>query len=102
VFLDRHGAEAVNLLNKFGTHWSPIELEALHAIHATACFHLTDFYFRRMPLFLSEKDHGLKYLDKISKVFKTELSWDGDRLDQERKSLEKCMRDELPWVGALM
>lgn len=101
IFFDRHGGEAVEIINKFGGRYSATELEVLHAIENTMCMHLTDFYSRRAPLFLSQKDHGLPLLEKICRIFAEVLSWDGARQLQEKKELQEFMSKELSWVGAL-
>ncbi len=74
--------------------WS---LEAKHAIHQCMCFHLTDFYTRRTPLFLSHVDHGLSLLPTISKIFAEELGWNSQKTADECRELQAFIRRELAW-----
>lgn len=101
VFFDRHGAEALKIIQKFGARSHPIELEALHAIENTMCFHLVDFYSRRVPLFLAERDHGKSLLSRVSEVFGTRLGWSKNQTESEQKLLAEYMQRELSWVAAL-
>lgn len=101
VFFDRHGGEALEIVKKFGVSYSAIELEALHAMESTMCLHLVDFYSRRVPLFLSQRDHGLGELQKIGRIFKQVLGWDLQTLEREKQELAQYMSRELSWVSAL-
>ncbi len=105
----RHGEEAFTILTKFkkGLTSSSTEqdkqllwsLEARHAIHETMCMHLTDFYTRRAPLFLSHVDHGISLLPTLSKIFAEELGWDESRTQQECRALQQYISHELAWRG---
>ncbi len=101
VFFDRHGAEALQIIQKFGPRAHPIELEALHAIENTMCFHLVDFYSRRVPLFLAEPDHGMSLLSRVSEVFQNRLLWTKSTTEKEQKMLSEYTQRELSWVAAL-
>lgn len=97
LLLDRHGGEAFEIIKSAGrtkTYW---QLEAHHAVHHTMCFHLRDFYARRVPLFLSKRDHGLSFLEDISQIFAKELSWSADQLKNEVSLLHQYMDRELSW-----
>lgn len=101
VFFDRHGGEAMRIISRYSSHQELIELEALHAIDQTMCFHLVDFYTRRFPLFLAEPDHGASVLDLVINVFAERLDWDSVRRAEERLALEKYINKELLWRAAL-
>lgn len=99
VLIDRHGSEAFDIVSQY---YSPgqesiWEMEAAFAIDQTMCGKLKDFYLRRAPLFLSEKDHGFGLLEKISQVFMQKLSWS----EAERQSNIEGVRGhesfELSW-----
>lgn len=94
--LERHGAEAIDIIKKFGALdlW---ELEASHAIHETMCMNLVDFYARRAPLFLAEPDHGISLLPVLAKVFSRELSWSTEKTNQMIQDLHQYMAAELSW-----
>jgi glycerol-3-phosphate dehydrogenase len=96
LLTDRHGREALEIIHKFEGlgYW---EIEAAHAIDKTMCLHLVDFYARRVPLFLAERDHGLSKLESIGAVFARHLGWSGEELTQEKKALQAYMEKELAW-----
>lgn len=75
-FVDRHGAEAAVIFDRNHklnpTYW---QLEAIHAIESTMCLNLIDFFSRRVPLFLAEKDHGHSKIQEVSQVFAAKLNW---------------------------
>lgn len=96
---DRHGLEAEDLLKKkqkynLGTLW---EAEAYHAIENTMCLHLKDFFLRRTPLFLSEKDHGRKYFEPISKIFAEHFGWSESERQREIEDTQKAYQFEMQW-----
>ena len=96
LLVDRHGLEAVQICKDWGpdSYWA---LEAKHAIANTMCLHLVDFYARRVPLFLSERDHGLSHLTEISEIFAQMLGWDPKQKALEESLLHKYVADELAW-----
>jgi len=94
----RYGAEYKNILDRFGVTENLWTIEALQAIHHTMCLNLVDFYVRRVPLFLSEKDHGLKYINDISQVFQENLGWTNEQTQDEIKNLVKYINDEKSWA----
>lgn len=99
ILLDRHGSEAFDIVSQYYSpaHQSIWEMEAGFAIDESMCLKLKDFYLRRAPLFLAEKDHGYKYLERLSLIFKQKLGWSED----ERKSNIDDVRSheafELSW-----
>lgn len=99
LLLERHGLEAVALLNEavLSGYQKPQEFEAFHAVHYTYCFNLVDYYWRRFPLFLSEKDHGLKHLDDVVRVFATELHWEKSQIEHQVKMLHQHIAQEMAW-----
>jgi len=87
--IDRHGLEAGELIrNKHplpGRRWTPLQLEALHAIRNTMCLNLDDFLARRVPMMLAEFDHGICFLDEIIEVFSIELNWSEDQANLQKQ-----------------
>jgi glycerol-3-phosphate dehydrogenase len=61
------------------------------------CLNLTDFYTRRVPLMLAEKDHGLSILETISKVFKQELNLTEAQIEKQKQNLINHIKTELSW-----
>ena len=102
--IERHGQEALYVLeamkNDFNLHSEDEALwmgEAQFAIEHELCLELEDFYWRRSPLFLSQKDHGLQYLDVISKVFANNYGWDESVKKQKQQKLKDQISKELHW-----
>ncbi len=72
-------------------------MEAKHAIRETMCDSLVDFYSRRVPLFLSQRDHGLSFLNRISRAFQEELGWTESERVAGCQALQEYIRKELSW-----
>jgi glycerol-3-phosphate dehydrogenase len=67
---------------------------ASHAIENTMCCHIVDFYLRRTPLFLGQRDHGARFLRGVLEVFRKHLHWSEDQEVQEQKAWEKMVAKE--------
>jgi glycerol-3-phosphate dehydrogenase len=106
LLIERHAMEFESLLRHDpGKSVSSNErmwvMEAKHAIQETMCDSLVDFYTRRVPLFLAEADHGLKFLARIARAFQEELGWtDAERAAQCAALQAYCER-ELAWRSML-
>lgn len=94
--VERHGHEAVDIV-EYGAQYSYLQLEAIHAIRHTMCLGLVDFYCRRVPLFLANRDHGWQAVDQIIEVFKQELGWNATIANDQKIQLERFIHDELRW-----
>lgn len=94
---DRYGKEAEVIIDKYPDHYTYWQLEAAQAIDSTMCLHLTDFFARRVHLFLADKKHGMDHLDEIGKVFQEKMNWSDSRLQTERQQLTHYMNQELDW-----
>lgn len=94
--IDRFGPEALDFFSLFGAK-TYIQYEALYAIRFTFCFKLVDFYFRRVPLFLGEQDHGLSLLTEIKEVWLRELGLTADEWEQQVSELEQQIKTEMAW-----
>ena len=94
---ERYGKENQVILEKYGytdNYWC---LEAYQAIHTTMCLNLTDFFTRRVPLFLAEKDHGLRHLEDIALVFKEQLGLTDQQVQKQKDDLKNYIKTELAW-----
>ena len=94
---ERYGKENQVILDKYGytdNYWC---LEAYQAIHTTMCLNLTDFFTRRVPLFLAEKDHGLKHLEDIALVFKEQIGLTDQQIQKQIDDLKSYIKTELAW-----
>ena len=93
----RYGAEAKIILENFGFTDDIWQIEAQQAIHTTMCLNITDFYTRRVPLMLAEKDHGLSKLDAIAEIFKSELNLSNLEIERQKTDLKNYIDTELGW-----
>lgn len=94
---DRYGKENKVILEKYGYTDRIWALEAYQAINTTMCLNLIDFYTRRAPLFLAQKDHGLEFLDEVSEVFRSELNLSNEAIEKQKQDLKNYISKELKW-----
>jgi glycerol-3-phosphate dehydrogenase len=99
ILVDRHGSEAFDIVRLY---YSPgmksiWEMEAHFAMENSMCGKLRDFYLRRAPLFLAEKDHGHGLLEPLSQAFKTRLRWTEEERQANIDLILKHEAFELSW-----
>ncbi len=94
---ERYGAEVVPILERTSHLTSVWEKEAHQAIHYTMCNSIVDFMTRRVPLFLADPEHGVPYLENISRVFATELGWSEKQTQQQNQNYFDYIKKELHW-----
>ncbi len=96
--VERHGMEAEEIL-KFGklNKLSMWEVELHHAVRNTMCLHLVDFFTRRTPLFLAEKNHGIELAEILALHMQNELNWSESQRNDEKNKLVDHIRHELAW-----
>jgi glycerol-3-phosphate dehydrogenase len=97
LLTERYGLEAAEIVNKYPDNYSYWQLEAAQAIEQTMCLHLRDFFARRVPLFLADRNHGLHHLDEITEVFQSLMGWNEARVKQEQHMLTEYMAKEVEW-----
>ncbi len=95
--VERHGLEAHNILSYYPQAENRWQYEALHAIHETMCFHLQDFYLRRVPLFLARADHGFAMIDELAQVFQNELGWTDSQKAEQINAVRQHLTHEMAW-----
>lgn len=99
LLVNRFGLEIEKVFNRHAetrTYW---QLEALQAIETTMCLNITDFYARRVPLFLSFADHGLSHLNEIAQIFQEKLNLTESQLNSQVNDLRLYIQHELAWKG---
>lgn len=94
AFLDRFGHECLDFMKKYPKARSVAAIEAEIAIDTSACRHLKDFFFRRVPWVLSRPDHGLAFLEAVADVFKRRFGWNAEQMDQEIAELRSLLQQE--------
>ena len=95
--VERHGAEAEQMISELTIADTYSTLEARHAIENTMCMNLLDFYARRVPFILSRKDHGLSELDKVVQVFKEALFLSDSEIQSQKQELRDYIKKEFRW-----
>jgi len=98
---ERYGMEAAEILHFYPAHYNYWQLEAAQSIDHTLCLNLTDFYARRVPLFLAELQHGMPQLESICQVFREKLSWSDSEMQKQKEALRAYMDRELAWKSQL-
>jgi glycerol-3-phosphate dehydrogenase len=102
---DRHGEEAEDILRMYNSRvlketLSGQELwnfEAHHAIDQTMCLGLRDFFLRRTPLFLAEKDHGWSFRESLADLFAERLGWTDTEREEQLLTLNSHLNSEMAW-----
>lgn len=97
----RYGAEAKEILMKYGFTENIWIIEAYQAIHHTMCLNLTDFYSRRVPLVLAEVDHGLRFINEIAQIFEQELKLTPSEINQQKIDLQNYLEREFNWKNEI-
>ena len=99
--VNRHGGETHSLLKKWlvpQTSMKPsLFVEIHHAINNMMCLNLEDFYLRRMPLFVSQKDHGWEYVEEVACIFSDYFHWDSRQRQEQINSLKETISREMEW-----
>ena len=102
---ERHGEEALKILNRYSEKEDQLltdeqrfwVLEARHAIHSTQCLRLKDFYFRRIPLFLTKGEKGLAFLSLLSEQFAKGCAWNPGTRQHQEEEVAAQFAHELQW-----
>jgi glycerol-3-phosphate dehydrogenase len=97
LLCERYGAEAERILARYSSEWSYWQLEAAQAIETTMCLNLTDFYLRRVPLYLATPGHGLDFAEGVGRVFQHLLRWDDATLAEQLRALKAAIARETAW-----
>jgi glycerol-3-phosphate dehydrogenase len=95
--VDRYGMEAAFILDQYDPRYSVWQLEAAQAVEQTMCRDLRDFFTRRVPLFLADKEHGLAHLDEVTQVFQDRLGWTDAQANEQKKLYKEFIKHELAW-----
>lgn len=102
LLVERHAFEVEHLWQfdpgpEFSSDERMWTIEAKHAIRETMCDSLVDFYARRVPLVLSRADHGLPYLERISRAFQEEIGWSEQERANQSQKLQEYLNREFAW-----
>ncbi|HAG90646.1 MAG TPA: glycerol-3-phosphate dehydrogenase/oxidase [Bdellovibrionales bacterium] len=102
---ERHGMEFEHILESYeglldrnlSSEEKLWDLELRHAVETTMCLNLKDFYFRRVPLFLARKGHGLEFIEGLSQTMGQILGWSESERASQVNALQKQISYELSW-----
>jgi glycerol-3-phosphate dehydrogenase len=97
MLCERYGMETPEILQKHKQYKNYWQIEAAQAIETTMCLNLLDFYTRRVPLFLAERNHGLDYMNDIAIVFQELLNLIDAQIELQKKDLTEFINKELAW-----
>lgn len=97
LLTERYGQEAAEILNKYPSQYTYWQLEAAQAIDSTMCLHMSDFYSRRVPLFLGHRNHGAQFIEEVGRVFQEKLGWSDEQLKRQKQELTHFMGHEVEW-----
>jgi glycerol-3-phosphate dehydrogenase len=72
-----------------------LEAQLRYAIRQESVMHLSDFYFRRVPLFLARADHGEPWIDRLAQVWSEEREAGGELAREEAAGLRAQIAERL-------
>lgn len=101
LLCERYGMEARQILETSPRHYTYWQLEAAQALDTTMCLHLSDFYSRRVPLFLANPQHGAQFIEEVSQIFQDKLGWNDAQLKEEQQNLLNYMTHEIAWKNKM-
>jgi glycerol-3-phosphate dehydrogenase len=106
--LERYGANALMIREWARKEPAPslpwpegfpdLSAQLRYSIRYEMTIHLTDFYFRRHPLFASRADHGLPWAEELSRVWAQEMGADESARAQELELLRGEVASHLAWL----
>ena len=99
-FVERYGREAEEILPRYNGQWNMWQVEAAQAIDTTMCLNLTDFFARRVHLFLMDPRHGLQMMDDVAEVFQHLLRWTDVQTQAQKADFKAYIARELGWKTA--
>ncbi len=97
MLVDRWGMEAELIMMQNPNYFSYWQLEAEQAIQNTMCLHIEDFYRRRVPLYLADQQHGQQSLATVCEIFASDMNWDQNKIEIEKKKYLDFIRHDLDW-----
>ncbi len=76
---------------------SDLNFQLKHMIENSMVLHLEDFYFRRVPLFLSRVDSGLSLVSELSQIWAKALNKSPNETAQEIADLQETIKNRTRW-----
>ena len=74
-----------------------LESQLRFSIRNQMVVHLTDFYFRRVPLYFSRKDHGEPWIDRLAQIWAEEHGFGSSEAPAEATRLRQEIRRWNHW-----
>ncbi|NDC39897.1 MAG: hypothetical protein EBZ48_18010, partial [Proteobacteria bacterium] len=75
-----------------------LETQLRYAMKAEMVVHLSDFYLRRIPLYLSRVDHGLPWLERLAQVWAEERGLGESEMRAEIERTEQELKKRSEWL----
>lgn len=112
---ERYGSEAVEVLSIHDRERARLEklcprdpegfpflaAQLVYTMRKEMVLHLEDFYLRRVPLYLSRKDHGLAWADGLLELWGEERGLSRDRWGEEKIRFLAELHARSAWEGEL-
>jgi glycerol-3-phosphate dehydrogenase len=112
ALLSRYGGEAKRVLH-YQAHQSRqsqdrpdpegfplLEAQFRHSMRSEMVMHLEDFYFRRIPLYASRKDHGLPWAEELARVWAEEKGLGESEASRELQRLKNEIAERSAWQNS--
>jgi glycerol-3-phosphate dehydrogenase len=75
-----------------------LEAQLRHAIRTSMVVHLSDFYFRRVPLYLARADHGGPWIEALVQVWREERGLSQEEALREKERLLREIEQRSAWL----
>jgi glycerol-3-phosphate dehydrogenase len=110
---ERYGADAFLILEIAKTHpagehtprdpdgFPLLGAQLRYSIRYEMCVHLSDFYFRRLPLYAARADHGLPWADYLGRVWAEEMKLPPSAIAPELAELHAEVEQHSSWLKNL-
>ncbi len=96
--IERFGADSLQVMklgnpsNEDPEGFPRIEAQFRYLMDHEMVLHLEDFYFRRLPIYLSRKDHGLPWAERLSQIWAEKLKKSEIERKEELKRFEERVK----------
>ncbi len=96
--MDKTSGASIDLESKSDPEGFPLlESQLRFAIRKQMVIHLKDFYFRRVPLYLSRKDHGAPWAERLAQIWGEEKGRGPDEVKNEIRMVCEEIQNRDHW-----
>lgn len=104
ALLERYGAASIEIVQSGGDEeadglpgFPSLEAQLKYTIRHEMVMHLEDFYLRRVPLYLTRKDHGASWAPQLAKVWGEVRGVDAAEVEAELERLNRELSLRSAW-----